>query len=120
MQGLQGDQGTQGLQGLQGDQGTQGLQGIQGPLSNFQGTQGVQGVQGVFGETLWQRSDVGIHTLVNVGIGTTNPTESLEILGNLKLGGQLIFNDSAGISTVISSIGEDRFLQNLIIDCGSF
>ena len=80
LQGLsnQGVQGTQGIQGLQGDQGVQGLQG----LSN----QGVQGLRGSFGETLWEKTDVGINTLSNVGIGTTNPQTKLEIGGVLGFG----------------------------------
>jgi hypothetical protein len=117
--GLQGSEGLQGLQGNQGRQGTQGLQGRQG-LQGLQGNQGLQGTQGIIGESLWAANQSGIHTFSNVGIGTSYQTEALEIAGNIKLGGQLILNDSAGISTVISSIGSDRFLQNLIIDCGSF
>ena len=82
VQGLQGlsNQGVQGLQGLQGDQGVQGLQG----LSN----QGVQGLQGLTGETIWEKTDVGINTVSYVGIGTTNPTEQLTVLGSVGIGGR--------------------------------
>jgi len=41
-------------------------------------------------------------------------------LGSVGIGGSLIFNDSAGISTVITAIGTERFLQNIIIDCGEY
>jgi hypothetical protein len=65
-------------------------------------------------------TDVGIHTLSKVGIGTTNPTEQLTVLGSVGIGGSLIFDDTAGISTVIVAIGTERFLQNIIIDCGEY
>ena len=35
----------------------------------------------VYDTTLWLRSSVGIHTLSNVGIGTTNPTNALTVRG---------------------------------------
>ena len=88
-QGIQGNQGTQGLQGLQGTQGTQGLQGLQGiqGLQGTQGTQGLQGLQGIQGltgsgggiGTQWVTTAAGIHTLSNVGIGTTNPQATLQV-----------------------------------------
>jgi hypothetical protein len=56
----------------------------------------------------------------NVGIGTSEPTEKLEVYGNIQLDGNLILADSAGISTVITSIGTERYLQNIIIDCGEY
>ena len=33
------------------------------------------------GESYWTETTVGIHTLSNVGIGTTNPTEALTVVG---------------------------------------
>ena len=33
----------------------------------------------------WQTTSVGINTLSNVGIGTTNPTESLSVLGKIQI-----------------------------------
>jgi len=66
----------------------------------------------------WVTTDVGIHTLSNVGIGTTNPSARLEVRGavvatsfqgdgsaltNLPLGSQWSRN-SAGIHT-LSNVG---------------
>jgi hypothetical protein len=41
-------------------------------------------------------------------------------LGAVGVGGSLIFNDGAGTSPVIVAIGTERFLQNIIIDCGEY
>ena len=45
------------------------------------------------GENYWIKTGVGIHTLSNVGIGTTNPTSSLTVIGNLEISGSSYFND---------------------------
>jgi hypothetical protein len=37
------------------------------------------------GETYWTSTAAGIHTLSNVGIGTTNPTSALTVKGNTSL-----------------------------------
>ena len=89
-------------------------------MQGLQGNQGTQGVKGDFGETLWVKTSVGIHTLSKVGIGTTNPTENLTISGTVGIGGTLLFRDSAGVSSVIVAIGTERFLNNIIIDCGEY
>lgn len=34
----------------------------------------------------WNYTLAGIHTLSNVGIGTTNPTTELDVRGNIKVG----------------------------------
>lgn len=68
----------------------------------------------------WDQNEVGVTTFKNVGIGTTNPTEQLTVSGSVGVGGSLVFNDSAGISTVIVAIGTERFLQHTIIDCGEY
>jgi hypothetical protein len=103
---------------ISGPQGIQGGIGIQG-VPGF-GIQGAQGLRGNLGETLWAKTDVGINTASNVGIGTTSPTEKLTVLGSVGVGGSLIFNDNAGVASVIVAIGTERFLQNIIIDCGSY
>ncbi len=87
--GPQGTQGTQGIAGIgsTGIQGLQGTQGIEGPSNGPQGTQGIQGSSGGGTGTsseLWIKTSVGIHTLSNVGIGTTNPVTSLDVNGSIK------------------------------------
>lgn len=42
--------------------------------------------------TYWEKSEIGIHTLSNVGIGTTNPTSSLTIEGNAYISGIITAN----------------------------
>lgn len=39
------------------------------------------------GEKYWILNSVGIHTLSNVGIGTTNPTSKLQVLGDVNISG---------------------------------
>jgi len=68
----------------------------------------------------WDQNNTGVTTFKNVGIGTTFPTEKLTVVGSIGVGGSLVFNDSAGISTVIIAIGSERFLQHTIIDCGEY
>ena len=98
--GVQGSQGIQGSVGVQGAQGVQGSQGVQG--AGVQGAQGVQGASGGGGggESYWIQTSVGIHTLSNVGIGTTNPTEKLHVLGGSirvdSVTGALTFWNGAG------------------------
>ena len=81
-----GAQGAQGIQGAQGAQGSVGVQGAQG--AGVQGAQGVQGASGGGGggESYWIQTSAGIHTLSNVGIGTTNPTEKLTVVGTSIIG----------------------------------
>jgi hypothetical protein len=38
------------------------------------------------GESYWVSTNAGIHTLSNVGIGTTNPGEKLQVDGNIRVG----------------------------------
>jgi len=53
------------------------------------------GLLGVSGSN-WVTSDVGINTLSNVGIGTTNPTEKLDVLGNAKISGIVTASSFSG------------------------
>jgi hypothetical protein len=57
---------------------------------------------GVSEESYWSQTSIGIHTLSNVGVGTTNPTSALTIQGD------------ANISGVTTSSG--GFVGNLIGD----
>ena len=54
----------------------------------------------------WEETDVGINTVSNVGIGTTNPVNKLEVLGDTNLTGNL---NVTGITTIngnsVPSIG---------------
>jgi hypothetical protein len=54
------------------------------------------------GESYWSLTSVGIHTLSNVGIGTTNPTGALTVKGNTSLETLSVSGVStfAGITTV--------------------
>ena len=60
-----------------------------GVLSSGSGSGGISTGTGGGGENYWVKTDVGIHTLTNVGIGTTNPTEKLTIFGDARVTGIL-------------------------------
>jgi hypothetical protein len=51
------------------------------PISAGVVTVTATGTGGGGGESYWTETTVGIHTLSNVGIGTTNPTEALTVVG---------------------------------------
>jgi len=126
-QGVQGTQGIQGLQGVQGitGTGTQGTQGLTGT-----GTQGIQGVQGPVGgggsgETYWAATGVGIHTLSNVGVGTTNPKSILQIQRYGVETGIVQHTSQSGITSTIDSFNTSslNFLTaeyTVHVGCGTF
>lgn len=69
------------------------------------------------GTSDWVRTDAGIHTLGNVGIGTTNPTTALTINGTL---GFPIFTGAYnGVSGVNISIGDTTTGANIIPNADS-
>jgi hypothetical protein len=74
-----------GAQGAPGAQGAAGAQGSQGPAGS-----------GGAGESYWIQTAAGIHTLSNVGIGTTNPTSALTVKGNTTL-------ESLSVSGVVTA-----------------
>ncbi len=77
--GQQGATGPQGAPGATGPQGAAGSQGIQG----IQGIQGPIGPQGPAGDTHWLINGSETYYLAgNVGIGTANPTQRLDVRGN--------------------------------------
>jgi hypothetical protein len=56
------------------------------------------------GESYWDQTTAGIHTLSNVGIGTTNPTSALTVKGNtsletLNVSGVSTFSDTIVVGT---------------------
>ena len=57
-------------------------------------------LSGVAAETSkqWITTSVGIHTLVNVGVGTTNPTSKLTVAGNLYVTGIITSTDYDSLS----------------------
>jgi hypothetical protein len=63
------------------------------------------------GESYWDQTTAGIHTLSNVGIGTTNPTSKLTVKGNTSL-------ETLSVSGV-STFNNDIKIDNGIIEFGS-
>ena len=56
------------------------------------------------GSSQWVTTDVGIHTLSNVGIGTTNPTSKLQVQGNVLVVGIITATNLAAQQLNISGI----------------
>jgi hypothetical protein len=53
----------------------------------------------------WVGNSAGIHTLSSVGIGTTNPTEKLQINGNLSIDGNVSYGTSIFTTTSTALVG---------------
>ena len=49
------------------------------------------------GESYWVQTDVGIHTLSNVGIGSTQPTATLDVNGTLNVTGVSTFQGNVNL-----------------------
>lgn len=73
--------GPQGPTGPVGPQGPRGMTGSQGPLGP-QGPQGNIGPQGPSGTTSWVDGAGQVVTAAKVGIGTSSPTNALDVAGN--------------------------------------
>ena len=86
--GPQGPKGDTGATGPTGPQGPEGPEGPQGP----KGDTGDTGTEGPPGESLWlQNGSVAYYNQGNVGIGTSNPANKLEVQGGaIKATGGLI------------------------------
>ena len=122
--GAQGAQGAQGIQGIQGPVGATGAKGATGATGGTgatgaqgpQGTQGIQGpvgatgatgplVSGTSGQTLrhngttWVANSTLYNNGTNVGIGTTAPTQKLEVTGNSKVSGYMVAGSATTGST---------------------
>jgi hypothetical protein len=83
VQGLQGEQGPEGQQGIQGIQGIQGEDGVQGPPGmNISGSQG-KTIRHDGSE--WTSSSLLYNDGSNIGIGTTNPDDNLDVVGNVQI-----------------------------------
>ena len=76
-----GPEGAQGPPGPQGPQGEQGPQGVKGDKGDT-GTQGSPGPQGPPGTSYWTDGINIVTTPKAVGIGTTSPSEALEVSGH--------------------------------------
>lgn len=81
--GPMGDQGLQGIQGAQGEQGPQGEMGLPG-------VPGLPGPRGEPGDDKWDSVPAGIiYNHGMVGIGTEDPSEALDVGGNVQIDGNL-------------------------------
>jgi hypothetical protein len=56
------------------------------------------------GSSQWVTTDVGIHTLSNVGIGTTNPTSKLSVVGNVLVSGVVTATSFSGDGSLLTGI----------------
>lgn len=86
----QGLQGPQGIQGIQGEPGPQGMQGIQGPSG-----EGVDGDSHSLDTQDGSILDVVyVDNNANVGVGTLNPNEKLDIDGNVQISGDYKYSSA--------------------------
>ena len=77
----------------------------QASTGKFIGTS-VSGGGGGGSASQWVSTSAGIHTLSNVGIGTTNPTEALFVVGNavftgnVSVGGTVTYDDVTNVDSI--------------------
>jgi hypothetical protein len=88
------------------------------------------------GESYWVETSAGIHTLSNVGIGTTNPTSALTVKGNTSLEtlnvsgvstfagittvtGSTLFSKQLNVSGVSTFAGTSKFNGTIDVNVGS-
>jgi len=69
---------------------------------------GVATINSTFTDTnYWEQTSAGIHTLSNVGIGTTNPTSPLTVSGNANISGAVtassFIGDGSGLTGIVAT-----------------
>lgn len=90
-------------------------------------TQQASGIVGPAGPSYWTLTSAGIHTLSNVGIGTTNPTSKLTVvgdvlvsgtstLGTLRVSSGIVTSSTVGVS--VTYYGDGSKLTGIIASSG--
>jgi hypothetical protein len=64
------------------------------------------------GSSQWVSTASGIHTLSNVGIGTTNPTSALTVSGNVSVSGVSTLTSNVSVGGTISIDGGVKLVTN--------
>lgn len=78
-----------------------------GQVLKYDGTNWVNGTDltgGGGGESYWISNVSGIHTTSNVGIGTTNPTSKLFVVGNANITGDVVIAGASFTSSTQTAI----------------
>jgi hypothetical protein len=65
------------------------------------------------GSSQWVTTSAGIHTLSNVGIGTTNPTVKLDVLGNVNVTGVITASVGVNAPFFINESTDDNNYYNI-------
>ena len=68
------------------------------------------GISGGSSSSQFVTTSAGIHTLSNVGIGTTNPTSKLHVSGDVRVSGVITATSFSGDGSGLTGIGVTRSL----------